>query len=208
MKNIFFILSIYLFFSCWNGPAINYKYNFKNVSTIRINKIDDYENKLGSGQIIEDNLSYMFMKYGFDVSNINRGGLLIHTNNNHNIENILTLDCTITKYTDSETILIPYRIEDRGSTETIITQSTESGENKKKSTAKTSTTTTTDGGSIQESGKIEYTQAKVGIILKMKDEMTDILVWSQSYWYSGIEISRISQIVTKNAVSQISKLIK
>ena len=41
--------------------------------------------------------------------------------------------------------------------------------------ATTSTTTTTDGGSIQESGRVEYTQARVGIFLKMMNITPNIL---------------------------------
>ena len=32
--------------------------------------------------------------------------------------------------------------------------------------------------SIQETGKLEYTQARVGIILKVKDEKTGLIVWT------------------------------
>jgi hypothetical protein len=73
--------------------------------------------------------------------------------------------------------------------------------------ATTSTTTTTDGGSIQESGRVEYTQARVGIILKMTDESSGLLVWSHSYWYSGIELPRTAQVCAKNAIGLLSQLL-
>ena len=63
-----------------------------------------------------------------------------------------------------------------------------------------------DGGSIQETGKLEYTQARVGIILKVKDEKTGLIVWTHSYWYSGIELSSTAQICAKNSVRLIKKL--
>ena len=121
-------------------------------------------------------------------------------------EKNLSLSCTLTEYTDRETILIPYRVEDRGSIETIITQSSESNGDDQNAIATTSTTTTTDGGSIQESRKLEYTQARVGIILKLKDEETGLLVWTHSYWYSGIELSSTAQVCARNSVGLISKL--
>ena len=76
------------------------------------------------------------------------------------------------------------------------------------SIAKTSTTTTTDGGSIKESGRVEYTQARVGIFLKMTDENSGLLVWSHSYWYSGLELPRTAQVCAKNAVELINRLLE
>ena len=69
-------------------------------------------------------------------------------------------------------------------------------------------TTTTDGGSIQESGRVEYTQARVGILLKMTDENTGLLVWSHSYWYSGIELPRTAQVCAKNSIGQLNQLLE
>ena len=206
MKNYFIIAISLIFMGCWNAPAINTSYDFSEVSSIKLNRVIDHSNKIGSGQIMEDNLSFMFMKNGFDVSQTKEDGTVININANQ--KNRLLLDCTLTEYTDRETILIPFRIEDRGSIETIITQSTESDEKNKNALATTSTTTTTDGGSIQESGRVEYTQARVGIILKMIDENSGLLVWSHSYWYSGIELPRTAQICAKNSIGQLSDLLE
>ena len=205
MKYYLFIVITMLFSSCWNAPAINTNYDFSKVNSISLNKVLDYSNEPGSGQIMEDNLSFMFMKHGYDVSQTQESGTIIKLNNI--AENNLVLNCTLTEFTDRETILVPFRIEDRGSIETVITQSTEAGENKNNSKATTSTTTTTDGGSIQESGRVEYTQARVGIIIKMTDESSGLLVWSHSYWYSGIELPRTAQVCAKNAVGLLSQLL-
>jgi len=195
-----------IFLGCWNAPAVNTNYDFSQISSIRLNKIIDYSNKPGSGQIMEDNLSFMFMKNGYDVSQTKKNGTIINVNNLQN--NKLILDCTLTEFTDRQTILVPFRIEDRGSIETVITQSTESDEKNNNAMATTSTTTTTDGGSIQESGRVEYTQARVGILLKMTDESTGLLVWSHSYWYSGIELPKTAQICAKNSIGQLSQLLE
>ena len=195
-----------IFFGCWNAPAVNANYDFSQISSIRLNKIIDYSSKPGSGQIMEDNLSFMFMKNGYDVSQTKRDGTIININNFQN--NKLILNCTLTEFTDRQTILVPFRIEDRGSIETVITQSTESGEKNNNAMATTSSTTTTDGGSIQESGRVEYTQARVGILLKMTDESTGLLVWSHSYWYSGIELPRTAQVCAKNSIGQLSQLLE
>ena len=205
MKYYLFIVITILFSSCWNAPAINTNYDFSKVNSISLNKVLDYSNEPGSGQIMEDNLSFMFMKHGYDVSQTQESGTIIRLNNI--AENNLVLNCTLTEFTDRETILVPFRIEDRGSIETVITQSTEAGENKNNSKATTSTTTTTDGGSIQESGRVEYTQARVGIIIKMTDESSGLLGWSHSYWYSGSELPRTAQVCAKNAVGLLSQLL-
>ena len=200
------VLYTFIFFNsnCTNPPAINDKYDFKSAKFIKIDKISDYLNFPGSGKIMEDNLSFIFMKNGFNVSQTNNNSAVISLNEQG--INTLKLSCTLTEYTDRETILIPYRVEDKGSIETIITQTTDSEKGTTNSITTTSTTTTNDGGSIQETGKLEYTQARVGIILKIKDEKTGLLVWTHSYWYSGIELSSTAQICAKNSVRLIKKL--
>ena len=203
-KALYFFLILLYSNNCSHAPAINETYDFSTVNTINIGKIADFPKRVGSGQIMEDNLSFIFMKNGFNVSQPNNNNTVINLNDKG--ENNLSLSCTLTEYTDRETILIPYRVEDRGSIETTITQSSESSGDDQNAIATTSTTTTTDGGSIQESRKLEYTQAKVGIILKLKDEKTGLLVWTHSYWYSGIELSRTAQICARNSVGLISKL--
>ena len=203
-KVIYFFLILFCSNSCSHSPAINEAYDFNIVNTIKIDKISDYPKRPGSGQIMEDNLSFIFMKNGFNVSQLNNNSTVINLNDKG--EKNLSLSCTLTEYTDRETILIPYRVEDRGSIETIITQSSESNGDNQNAIATTSTTTTTDGGSIQESRKLEYTQARVGMILKLKDEETGLLVWTHSYWYSGIELSSTAQVCARNSVGLISKL--
>ncbi len=203
-KALYFFLISFYFNSCSHAPAINKAYDFSIVNNINIDKIADYPKRPGSGQIMEDNLSFIFMKNGFNVSQLSNNSTVINLNDKGNKN--LSLSCTLTEYTDRETIFIPYRIEDRGSIETIITQSSESDGNDQNAIATTSTTTTTDGGSIQESRKLEYTQARVGIIIKLKDEETGLLVWTHSYWYSGIELSSTAQVCVRNSVGLISKL--
>ena len=203
-KAIYFFLIFLYSNNCSHAPAINEAYDFSIVKTIKIDKISDYPKRPGSGQIMEDNLSFIFMKNGFNVSQLMNNSTVINLNDKG--EKNLSLSCTLTEYTDRETILIPYRVEDRGSIETIITQSSEPNGNDQNAIATTSTTTTTDGGSIQESRKLEYTQARVGIILKLKDEETGLLVWTHSYWYSGIELPSTAQVCARNSVGLISKL--
>jgi len=203
-KILYFFLILLYSNNCSHAPAINETYDFSKVNIISIDKIDDFTKRPGSGQIMEDNLSFIFMKNGFNVSQLTNNSTVINLNDKG--ENNLSLSCTLTEYTDRETILIPYRVEDRGSIETTITQSSESNGDNQNAIATTSTTTTTDGGSIQESRKLEYTQARVGMILKLKDEKTGLLVWTHSYWYSGIELSSTAQICARNSVGLISKL--
>ena len=71
-----------IFLGCWNAPAVNTNYDFSKISSIRLNKIIDHSNKPGSGQIMEDNLSFMFMKHGYDVSQTEKNGTIINLNEN------------------------------------------------------------------------------------------------------------------------------
>ena len=69
-----------IFLSCWNAPAINIKYDFSQINNIKLKKITDHSYKPGSGQIMEDNLSFMFMKHGYDVSQNEKNGTIINLN--------------------------------------------------------------------------------------------------------------------------------
>ena len=134
LKYYLFCLII-IFFNCWNAPAVNTKYDFSQINNIKLKKITDHSYKPGSGQIMEDNLSFMFMKHGYDVSQTEKNGTII--NLNENAKSSVLLTCTLTEFTDRETILVTYRIEDRGSIETIITQSTEADKNEDNAIATT-----------------------------------------------------------------------
>jgi len=199
-----FLLAGLLTIGCWSRPAVNPNYDFSTVGTIILKPVYDHADMTGSGEIIESNLSFIFMKYGYDVSQTTEEGTFIHLGNVDT--RTLNLVCTITEFTDSEVIIVPYRLEDRGRTETTVTQLSESDAKENQAGATTSTITTAYAGSVQESGRIEYTRARVGIILKMTDQRTGHLVWSHSYWYSGLELHRTTEACVRNAISQVRKL--
>jgi hypothetical protein len=154
--------------------------------------------------MINNSISYNFLKLGFDVS---------ESSNQNNFINLgkgnkkLILSCIITDFTDSELIIVPYKYENRGYTETVLNQSlADSKKNKKDADLLTSTSTKTHGGSVTEGSKIEYSRAKVGIILTMKDKVTGDLVWSNSYWYSGLELHTATETCVRNGITQLGKL--
>ena len=43
-------------------------------------------------------------------------------------------------------------------------------------------------------------------MLKMTDYNSGKLVWSNSYWYSGLEIQRTIELCVKNSIIQIDKI--
>lgn len=204
MKNNFkFILMIYFAYSCYNNPAIKSNYNFSNVKSIEINAIEDHPNLRGSGSMISNIISYSFLKFGFDVSQSKDENQFISLGNGNRI---LVLSCIITDFTDSELLIVPYKYENRGYTETVLNQSTNSKKNKKNTDVLTTTSTKTHGGSITEGNKIEYSRAKVGIIFTMKDKLTGDLVWSNSYWYSGLELHKTVESCIKQGINQLERL--
>ena len=197
-----------MLFSCWNSsqnPAISSNYNFRTVGTLEIENIDDYPSLPGSGDMVLSSLSYNFLKYGYNVniSDINNSMVIVG-----NGSKTLLLSCIITEFTDSEMVVIPYRHEDRGYTKTIVTQSSKDDEENKKSESSQSqtSTTTTHAGKVKEGERITYTQSRVGIMLKMTDQDSGNLVWSNSYWYSGLEMQRTIESCLKTGVYQIKKL--
>ena len=111
-------------------------------------------------------------------------------------------------FTDSEMIVVPYRNEDRGYTKTVVQQSVDMDEEKEKtqSSQLQTSTTTTHAGKVREGNRVEYTQSKVGIMLKMTDKNSGEIVWSNSYWYSGLELQRTIDLCIRNSVLQIKKL--
>tara|TARA_B100001996_G_scaffold334495_1_gene284646 strand:- start:802 stop:1425 length:624 start_codon:yes stop_codon:yes gene_type:complete len=203
-SNLKFILLIYFLFSCYNNPAIKSSYNFFNVKSVEVLPIEDHSYLQGSGKMIANSISHNFLKLGFDVNQSNDGNNFIFIGNGNKK---LILSCLITEFTDSELIIVPYKYENRGYTETVLNQSsTDSKKNKKNADLLTTTSTKTHGGSITEGSKVEYSRAKVGIILTMKDKLTGDLVWSNSYWYSGLELHKTTESCVRQGISQLGKL--
>ena len=207
IKKIDFIFFFIFLFSCWNNsldPAINSMFNFEEVGTLEIEDIDDHSSLSGSGEMVLSSLTYNFLKYGYNVN--------ISDSENSTItlgagSKVLLLSCVITEFTDSKMIVVPFRHEDKGYTKTVVTQSSKEDEEEKSESSQSQTsTTTTHAGKVKEGERITYTQSRVGIILKMTDKNTGDLVWSNSYWYSGLEIQRTIESCVKTGVSQINKL--
>ena len=207
LKNLFFYFIV--FCSCWNNslnPAVNSRYNFNTIGTLEIENIDDYPSSPGSGELILSSLTYNFLKYGYNVNVSNIDNSTISISNNP--DNLL-LSCIITEFTDSKMIVVPFRHEDKGYTRTVVTQeqSTELEENQNSELGQTQTsTTTTHAGKIKEGKRITYSQSRVGIMLQLKDQKSGELVWSNSYWYSGLEMQRTIESCVKSGVYQIKKL--
>ena len=205
MKQKFLIPLFLIFTSCWinsHGPAINKGYNFKNVGKINIDIIEDFSNNPKSGEIILANLKHNLLKFDFDVTKsiVKVGGG----------EGELLLSCIITEFTDSKMVVVPYRHEDRGYTKTVIKQlSDNDDEGKKRISSQTHTSsTTTHAGKINEGNKVEYSQCRIGVLMKLTDSSNGSLVWSHSYWYSGLEMQRTIELCLKNLVSQLDRLFR
>ena len=205
-KNLLVIILINL--SCWSGPqspAINSSYNFNNVDKIEIHEISDYFTNPGSGKIVSSSLTYYFLKYGYSITEGENNKSIVHINKGNQT---LEVFCIITEYADSELIVVPYRNEDRGYTKTIVKQSLESDKENKnpESSQLHSSTTITHGGKLKVGNHIEYTQTRAGIMLKILDKDSGELVWSNSYWYSGLEMQQTIDTCIKNSVRQIQNL--
>ena len=203
-NNLKFIILICFLISCYNNPAINSSYNFFNVRSIEILPVEDHSYLQGSGKMISKSISYNFLKLGFNVNEPNNQNNFIFIGNGNKK---LILSCTITEFTDSELIIVPYKYENRGYTETVLNQSSSDSEkNKKNIDLHTTSSTKTHSGSVSEGSKVEYSRAKVGIILTMKDKHTGNLVWSNSYWYSGLELHKVTESCVRQGISQLGKL--
>ena len=135
--------------------------------------------------MVSNSLNHNFLKYGYAVSESNNDLYEIQINQK---KNSLDLSCTITEFTDSEMIVVPYRNEDRGYTKTVVQQSLDMDEEKEKaqSSQLQTSTTTTHAGKVREGNRVEYTQSKVGIMLKMTDKTSGAIVWSNSVQWSRI----------------------
>ena len=205
-KNSFIFFFIFLF-SCWNNsldPAINSKFNFREVGTLEIDFINDHSSLSGSGDMVLSSLTYNFLKFGYNVNISDRQNSTIILGSG---SKVLLLSCLITEFTDSKMIVVPFRHEDKGYTKTVVTQSSkENVEEKQESSQSQTSTTTTHAGKVKEGERVTYTQSRVGIILKMTDKNTGDLVWSNSFWYSGLEIQRTIESCVKTGVSQIKNL--
>ena len=203
-----YLITKLFFFYCWLGPespAVQTGYNFDGVGKLLLNIVSDHSNMLGSGAMVSNSLTHNFLKYGYAVSESNNNLYEIQINQK---KSSLNLSCTITEFTDSEMIVVPYRNEDRGYTKTVVQQSLDMDEEKEQaqSSQLQTSTTTTHAGKVREGNRVEYTQSKVGIMLKMTDKTSGAIVWSNSYWYSGLELQRTIDLCIKSSVLQIKKL--
>ena len=205
MKKTLLLFYSLIFTSCWvnsHSPAININYDFKNVGKLIIEEIEDFSNSPRSGEMVFANLTHNFLKFGYDV---NKSIVTIGKNKKE-----LKLTCVITEFTDSKMVVVPYRHEDRGYTKTIVEQSSKNEDESgklAKDQSQTSTVTTHAGG-VREGNKVEYSQCRVGLLLKLTDINTETLVWSNSYWYSGLEMQRTIELCLKNLVYQLAKIFK
>ena len=205
MKKTLLLFYSLIFTSCWvnsHSPAININYDFKNVGKLIIEEIEDFSNSPRSGEMVFANLTHNFLKFGYDV---NKSIVTIGKNKKE-----LKLSCVITEFTDSKMVVVPYRHEDRGYTKTIVEQSSKNEDESgklAKDQSQTSTVTTHAGG-VREGNKVEYSQCRVGVLLKLTDINTGTLVWSNSYWYSGLEMQRTIEFCLKNLVYQLTKIFK
>ena len=198
-------IALLLLFSCWSGsenPAVQSKYDFSGVGILQVNKISDHSSMLGSGEMVLNRITHNFLKYGYSVNESNDNLFEVEISSG---KLSLELSCIITEFTDSEMIVVPYRHEDRGYTKTVVQQSSDQDKEKEKSQSQTSTTTT-HAGKVRQGNRVEYTQSKVGVMLKMIDQDSGDMVWSNSYWYSGLELQRTIDLCIKNGVVQIKKL--
>ena len=203
MKNTLLFFTTLIFSSCWFSsypPAININYNFKNVGKLIIDEIEDFSSSPRSGEMVFANLTHNFLKFGYGV---NKSIVTIGKKQKE-----LKLTCIITEFTDSKMVVVPYRHEDRGYTKTIVKQSSKKNDESGKLAPNQSqtSTVTTHAGEIKEGNKVEYSQCRVGILLKLTDINTGNLVWSNSYWYSGLEMQRTIDFCLRNLVYQLAKI--
>lgn len=205
MKKITLTFILFFYFSCFYQPAINKNYNFKNVNSIEVLPIDDFKNIIGSGNMIETSLDYNFLKYNFELSDKkNKKSILIDNFS----EQTLLLSCVITNYTESESLIIPYRDENRGYTETTVNQSREEDEESNKRQFLASSTTKTYAGDIVQGSRIEYSQSRISLIFTLKDKVSGKIVWSKSSWYNGLDLQKTINMCLKESVNEIKKILK
>ena len=196
---------ILFFYSCFYQPAINKNYNFKNVRSIEVLPINDFKDIVGSGNMIETSLNYNFLKYNFELSDKkNKKSILVDNFS----EKTLLLSCVITNYTESESLIIPYRDENRGYTETTVNQSREEDKESNKREFLASSTTKTYAGDIVQGSRIEYSQSKISLIFTLKDKVSGKIVWSKSSWYNGLDLQKTINMCLKESVNEIKKILK
>lgn len=205
MNKIPLTFILFFYFSCFYQPAINKNYNFKNVNSIEVLPIDDFKNIIGSGNMIETSLDYNFLKYNFELSDKkNKKSILVDNFS----EQTLLLSCVITNYTESESLIIPYRDENRGYTETTVNQSREEDEESNKRQFLASSTTKTYAGDIVQGSRIEYSQSRISLIFTLKDKVSGKIVWSKSSWYNGLDLQKTINMCLKESVNEIKKILK
>jgi len=198
-----FFLPILFVMGCWQTPALDDSYPFSSVGSIHLQPIHDFKHFSGSGEIIKNSMTHSFMKLGYDVIENKNGGTEIVVGDELNT---LHFTCIISDYTDKEVMVIPYYNENKGYTETTVSQSTDGGGEKVTSQTDVSTSTTTHSGNVQKGSRLEYIRARVGLMLKLHEPYTGKLVWSHHYWYSGLDLAQTADMCARLALNEFRKI--
>ncbi|MCH7733021.1 MAG: hypothetical protein IIB44_11040 [Candidatus Marinimicrobia bacterium] len=220
------LLSFLFATGCYNNLVVKEGFNFSDVKTVSVVPIRDYENFLGSGEIISRSLVHHLMKLGLNVVEREKLYTVIEeaalsqtaiTDADYTLE-IESPDaiilCTITEFSDKQVIVIPITTHDKGRTVTTIEEKREpiikkDNDDEDSDIAYTTTTveeTTHFKGSIIETSRVEYVNSVVGITLQMIRKETGEILWSSNYWYNSLSLSNAVDKCVSGAIKPLKKI--
>lgn len=220
------LLSFLFATGCYNNIVVKEGFNFSDIKTVSVAPIRDYENFIGSGEIISRSLVHHLMKLGLNVVEREKLSTIIEeaalsqtaiTDAEYTLEigspDAIIL-CTITEFSHKQVIVIPIITQDKGRTVTTVEETREPIINKDNDDENSDiayTTTTTEEtthfkGSIIETSRVEYVNSVVGITLQMIRKETGEILWSSNYWYNSLSLSNAVDKCVYGAIKPLKKI--
>ncbi len=169
------IICSVLFISCGEPEStvtLKSGYNFSGIRSIAVENIHDYLNAQGSGNIVREALERQLKGLGFKivVKQMAHDAIMI---------------CSITEYNERRTQPYTIIVEDKGPDPLANQSAYEAADNA--DGIENSGKSSSYNGTITRAKEIKYTDAYVGVKLRLVDANNNTTVWSSDFAYSSLD---------------------
>jgi len=190
------IVCMVLFISCGEPEStvtLKSGYNFSGIRAIAVENIHDYLNAQGSGTIVKDALERQLKGLGFKivVKQMAHDAIVV---------------CSITEYNERRTQPYTIMVEDKGSGQLSNQSAYEAADNA--AGTGSSGKSSIYNGTMTRAKEITYTDAYVGVKLRLVDANNNTTVWSSDFAYSSLDKKTALTNSIKGALRPLKKILR
>ncbi len=192
----FLIACIVLFVSCGEPEStvtLKAGYNFAGIRSITVEKVLDYLRVQGSGAIVKEELERQLKDLGFKivVKQMAHDAIMV---------------CSITEYNERRTQPYTIMVEDKGTGKDANKSAYEAADDA--AGVKSTGTASIFDGPVTRAKEVNYTDAYVGVKLRLVDATTDKTEWSSDFSYSSLDKKVALTNSIKGALRPLKKTLK